>query len=114
MLVHKQDEFCQNIQSTLIEYGAKLEKLKEACSNKSKLEELVQSKITDIRKEIEIIQNDLNHYTKSFEENRQNYTEKNEIYQNQARLIRKNEAKSERLQNDIQQLEKDISERTDS
>lgn len=114
MMVLKQEELCQNMESTLVEYGAKLDKLKEACSNKLKLEQLYQSKMNDISEEIEIIQNDLNHYSKSFEESRQNFIEKKEIFQNHSRLIRKNQTKLERLKKDIEQLEEDISERTES
>lgn len=114
MLVIKQEELCHQMQLTIKEFESKLQQMKDTCSNKSKLEAGFEQKMNEIRQDISLLQNELNRWSQKSDETRHNLAQKSETRENFLRLIKKNESKINRLKNDIQQLEKDISERTES
>lgn len=112
MLVFKQEELSKEIEATLNRFIAELDQLKDKCKNKTKIEQQMNENIAKMTEELRIIENDLERLRVNYEQNQVHLRDKNEVLQAHMRLMKKNESKIRQIKADIQQLETDISERS--
>lgn len=112
--VTQQEDFSSEIDKTLQAYTAKLDTLKSAYGSQSSMEEHFKKSMDLISEEINQHRLNLNLDQEKYETARKDLAIKNELYQNSVRNFNKIKSKKERLLADVEQMEKDIAERTDT
>lgn len=114
LLVSEQEELIAEKQLQLDHLRAKCEEMQRTCGTKGSMEQKVKDYMAKFMEKRDVLRVALEDDRKSFEKMRsfaQQLTQQNDELR---RNLQKTEGRQKRLRSDIAQLEKDISERTES